>query len=188
MAEMDSLEEKTLHTEKIFSGNIIELQVDDVELPNGEKGKREIVKHPGAVAIIPFLADGRMYLVEQFRKPLEKNIIEIPAGKMEPGEDPLVTAKRELEEETGFQSDDLTYLTSFYTSPGFANELLYIYVARDLRKMEHPLAQDEDEFINLVKVTLEEAEQLIAQQCIHDAKTMYAIQYWKMQLLIEENE
>lgn len=69
---MDSLEEKTLHTEKIFSGNIIELQVDDVELPNGEKGKREIVKHPGAVAIIPFSADGRMYLVEQFRKPLEK--------------------------------------------------------------------------------------------------------------------
>ncbi|MBC8924881.1 NUDIX hydrolase, partial [Escherichia coli] len=68
------------------------------------------------------------------------NIIEIPAGKMEPGEDPLVTAKRELEEETGFQSDDLTYLTSFYTSPGFASELLYIYVARDLRKMEHPLA------------------------------------------------
>ncbi|ECB9581141.1 NUDIX hydrolase [Listeria monocytogenes] len=185
---MDSLEEKTLHTEKIFSGNIIELQVDDVELPNGEKGKREIVKHPGAVAIIPFSADGRMYLVEQFRKPLEKNIIEIPAGKMEPGEDPLVTAKRELEEETGFQSDDLTYLTSFYTSPGFANELLYIYVARDLRKMEHPLAQDADEFINLVKVTMEEAEQLIAQQCIHDAKTMYAIQYWKMQLLIEENE
>ncbi|HCJ4535739.1 TPA: NUDIX hydrolase, partial [Listeria innocua] len=95
---MDSLEEKTLHTEKIFSGNVIELQVDDVELPNGEKSKREIVKHPGAVAIIPFSADGRMYLVEQFRKPLEKNIIEIPAGKMEPGEDPLVTAKRELEE------------------------------------------------------------------------------------------
>ncbi|MBC8932748.1 NUDIX hydrolase, partial [Escherichia coli] len=68
--------------------------------------------------------------------------IEIPAGKMEPGEDPLVTARRELEEETGFQSDDLTYLTSFYTSPGFANELLHIYVARDLRKMEQPLAQD----------------------------------------------
>ncbi|EOT0345627.1 NUDIX hydrolase [Listeria monocytogenes] len=185
---MDSLEEKTLHTEQIFSGNIIELQVDDVELPNGEKSKREIVKHPGAVAIIPFSEDGGMYLVEQYRKPLEKTIIEIPAGKMEPGEDPLVTARRELEEETGFQSDDLTYLTSFYISPGFANELLHIYVARDLRKMEQPLAQDADEFINLVKVTPEEAEQLIEQQFIHDAKTMYAMQYWKLQLLIEENE
>ncbi|MBC2185857.1 NUDIX hydrolase [Listeria sp. FSL L7-0253] len=185
---MDSLEEKTLHTEKIFSGNVIALQVDDVELPNGEKSKREIVKHPGAVAIIPFSADGGMYLVEQYRKPLEKTIIEIPAGKMELGEDPLVTARRELEEETGFQSDDLTYLTSFYTSPGFANELLHIYVARDLRKMEQPLAQDVDEFINLVKVTADEAEQLIEQQLIHDAKTMYAMQYWKMQLLIEENE
>ncbi|MBC1546868.1 NUDIX hydrolase [Listeria sp. FSL L7-1435] len=185
---MDSLEEKTLHTEKIFSGNVIALQVDDVELPNGEKSKREIVKHPGAVAIIPFSADGGMYLVEQYRKPLEKTIIEIPAGKMELGEDPLVTARRELEEETGFQSADLTYLTSFYTSPGFANELLHIYVARDLRKMEQPLAQDADEFINLVKVTPDEAEQLIEQQLIHDAKTMYAMQYWKMQLLIEENE
>ncbi|MDT0003490.1 NUDIX hydrolase [Listeria cossartiae subsp. cayugensis] len=185
---MDLLEEKTLHTEKIFSGNVIALQVDDVELPNGEKSKREIVKHPGAVAIIPFSADGEMYLVEQYRKPLEKTIIEIPAGKMELGEDPLVTARRELEEETGFQSDDLTYLTSFYTSPGFADELLHIYVARDLRKMEQPLAQDADEFINLVKVTPDEAEQLIEQQLIHDAKTMYAMQYWKMQLLIEENE
>ncbi|MDT0049671.1 NUDIX hydrolase [Listeria cossartiae subsp. cayugensis] len=185
---MDLLEEKTLHTEKIFSGNVIALQVDDVELPNGEKSKREIVKHPGAVAIIPFSADGEMYLVEQYRKPLEKTIIEIPAGKMELGEDPLVTARRELEEETGFQSDDLTYLTSFYTSPGFADELLHIYVARDLRKMEQPLAQDADEFINLVKVTPDEAEQLIEQQLIHDAKTMYAMQYWKLQLLIEENE
>lgn len=135
-----------------------------------------------------FFSRWKNVLSRAIPKATRKNIIEIPAGKMEPGEDPLVTAKRELEEETGFQSDDLTYLTSFYTSPGFASELLYIYVARDLRKMEHPLAQDADEFINLVKVTLEEAEQLIAQQCIHDAKTMYAIQYWKMQLLIEENE
>ncbi|MBC2260121.1 NUDIX hydrolase [Listeria sp. FSL L7-0091] len=185
---MDSLEEKTIHTKKIFNGNIIELQVDDVELPNGEKSKREIVKHPGAVAIIPFSSDGGMYLVEQFRKPLEKTIIEIPAGKMEPGEHHSITARRELEEETGFQSDDLMYLTSFYTSPGFADELLHIYVARDLRKMEQPLAQDADEFINLVKVMPEEAEQLIEQQLIFDAKTMYAMQYWKLQLLIEEKD
>ncbi len=82
---MDSLEEKTLHTEKIFSGNIIELQVDDVELPNGEKGKREIVKHPGAVAIIPFSADGRMYLVEQFRKPLEKTLSKFQLVKWSQG-------------------------------------------------------------------------------------------------------
>ncbi|AHI56480.1 NUDIX domain-containing protein [Listeria ivanovii] len=184
---MDSLEEKTLHSETLFKGNIIQLQVDEVELPNGEHSKREIIKHPGAVAIIPFSADGAMYLVEQFRKPLEKTIIEIPAGKMEVGEEPIITAKRELEEETGFQSDNLTYLTSFYTSPGFANELLHIFVARDLHQVEKPLEQDPDEFINLVKVTPAEAEQLIQQQLIHDAKTMYAMAYWKLLLLMEEN-
>ncbi|MBF2629728.1 NUDIX hydrolase [Listeria seeligeri] len=184
---MDSLEEKTLHSEMLFKGNIIELQVDEVELPNGEHSKREIIKHPGAVAIIPFSADGSMYLVEQFRKPLEKTIIEIPAGKMEEGEEPIITAKRELEEETGFQSDDFTYLTSFYTSPGFANELLHIFVARDLRKVEKPLKQDADEFLNLVKVMPDEAEQLMQQQLIHDAKTMYAMEYWKLLLLMEEN-
>ncbi|AIS60365.1 NUDIX domain-containing protein [Listeria ivanovii] len=184
---MDSLEEKTLHSETLFKGNIIQLQVDEVELPNGEHSKREIIKHPGAVAIIPFSADGAMYLVEQFRKPLEKTIIEIPAGKIEVEEEPLITAKRELEEETGFQSDDLTYLTSFYTSPGFANELLHIFVARDLHQVEKPLEKDPDEFINLVKVTPAEAEQLIQQQLIHDAKTMYAMEYWKLLLLMEEN-
>ncbi|WP_163654259.1 NUDIX domain-containing protein [Listeria sp. PSOL-1] len=179
---MENLEEKTIAKETIFKGKVIELELLDVELPNGEKSKREIIKHPGAVAIIPLLSDGRLVLVEQFRKPLERTILEIPAGKMEQGEAQEVTAIRELEEETGYSSDNFCYLTSFYTAPGFADEILHIYVAHELKVVEKRRKMDADEFINLVSVTLEEAKQLISEQLIIDAKTMYAIQYLELQL------
>src|SRR5690625_1056115 len=94
---MDKFREKTMHTEHIFSGTIIDVQVDDVLLPDGNKSKRELVKHPGAVSIIPMTADGKLVLVEQYRKPLERSIIELPAGKIEDAEAPEVTAIRELE-------------------------------------------------------------------------------------------
>ena len=96
-ANMSRLEEKTLHTEKIFTGKVISLQVEDVELPNGNVSKREIIKHPGAVAILALTDDDKIVMVEQYRKALEKTIIEIPAGKLEHGEDPVTCAKRELE-------------------------------------------------------------------------------------------
>lgn len=178
---MSRLEEKTISSEPIFSGRVISLQVDDVELPNGRKSKREIVKHPGAVAILPVLDDNKIIMVEQFRKPLERVIVEIPAGKLEKGEEPEETAKRELEEETGYECETLEWLISFYTSPGFADEIVHVYVAKGLTKKENAAVLDEDEFVNLLEVSLDEAIQLVKEQKIYDAKTVYAVTYLQLQ-------
>lgn len=170
--------EKTLSTESIFKGKVIDLVVKDVELPDGNTSKREIINHPGAVAIIALTKESKILLIEQFRKPLEKTIIEIPAGKLEKGEDPLACAKRELEEETGYKANKITFVTSFYTSPGFADELIHVYFTDHIEIGK--VNRDEDEFLNVLEVSLQEAEQLMEQQLIHDAKTVYAIQYLKL--------
>ena len=177
---MKKFEEKTIKSEQIFNGKIVQLKVDEVTLPNGETSKREIINHPGAVAVIAITKDKKIVFVEQYRKPLEKSLIEIPAGKLEPGEDPEVSAKRELEEETGYTTNQLTFLTSFYTSPGFADELIHIYLADELTELEEAKELDEDEFVELLELTLEEAEDLVDNQRIHDAKTAYAILYLKL--------
>ncbi|WP_217586642.1 NUDIX hydrolase [Lentibacillus saliphilus] len=174
---MKKFEEKTLHSQSIYDGKIITLHVDDVLLPNGKTAQRECVMHSGAVAVIPVLNDGKVLLVEQYRKPLETSLIEIPAGKLEQGEAPEETALRELEEETGYTAGQLEFVTSFYTSPGFANELMYIYLAKDLVKIEDAAEGDEDEFIEIKTMTLDEAQECIEKQLIHDAKTNYAILY-----------
>ncbi|MFD1413922.1 NUDIX hydrolase [Oceanobacillus jeddahense] len=174
---MHRFEEKTIKSKKIFEGNIIDVQVDEVKLPNGETAQRELVYHPGAVAIIPITAENKIVLVEQYRKALERTLIEIPAGKLENNENPLTAAVRELEEETGYTTTNLSQVTSFYTSPGFANELVYVYVTNDLIKMEHPPAGDDDEFVEIMEVTLDEAKELVEEGRIQDAKTNYAILY-----------
>ncbi|WP_042145804.1 NUDIX domain-containing protein [Paucisalibacillus sp. EB02] len=181
---MKKFEEKTIHTETIYDGNVVKLQVDDVVLPNGKEAKRELIKHPGAVAIIPITKDKKIVLVEQYRKPLGKSIIEIPAGKLEPGESPELTAVRELEEETGYTTKKLTKVTSFYTSPGFADELMLIYLTNELEKLDFPPALDEDEFVEILELTLEEAKQYVEEQRIHDAKTNYAILYLETQEIL----
>ena len=178
---MKKFEEKTIHSQPIFKGKVISLKVDDVTLPNGETSKREIVNHPGAVAIIAITDEGKLIVVEQYRKALERSIIEIPAGKLEPGELPEVTAVRELEEETGYGCNELTYLQSFATSPGFADEIIHLFIARGLYKLENPAAMDEDEFVELMEITVEEGERMVAQQKIFDAKTAFAILWLKMQ-------
>jgi len=177
---MSSLEEKTLSTEHIFTGKVISLQVDEVELPNGKTSKREIIKHPGAVAIIALTDDKKVVMVEQYRKALERNLVEIPAGKLEKGEEPEVCAVRELEEETGYECERIDWLTSFYTSPGFADELVHLYVATGLNKKVNAAELDEDEFVNLIEVTLEEALELMKNQKIYDAKTAFAVQYLQL--------
>ena len=178
---MKKFEEKTIQSQPIFKGKVISLKVDDVTLPNGETSKREIVNHPGAVAIIAITSEGKLVVVEQYRKALERSIIEIPAGKLEPGELPEVTAVRELEEETGYGCNELTYLQSFATSPGFADEIIHLFIARGLYKLENRAAMDEDEFVELMEITVEEGERMIAQQKIFDAKTAFAILWLKMQ-------
>ena len=182
---MNSLEEKTLSTEHIFTGKVISLQVDNVELPNGKTSKREIIKHPGAVAVIAVTDNDKIIMVEQYRKALERTIVEIPAGKLERGEKPEICAARELEEETGFVSNKMERLISFYTSPGFADELVHVFLATGLKKKENAATTDEDEFVNLIEVTLEEALALLKNQKIHDAKTAYAVQYLQLQNALE---
>ncbi|WP_163969923.1 NUDIX domain-containing protein [Oceanobacillus halotolerans] len=174
---MKKFEEKTLYTETVYNGKVVKLQVDDVELPDGKTAKREIIKHPGAVAVIPITADNKIVFVEQYRKPLEKSIIEIPAGKLEKGEEPEVTAMRELEEETGYTTNHLQFVASFYTSPGFADELMYIYLTDQLELLEEKVAGDEDEFVELRELSLEEAKEYVKTNRIHDAKTNFAVLY-----------
>ncbi|GAB7386189.1 ADP-ribose pyrophosphatase [Bacillaceae bacterium] len=173
--------EKTVSSETIFRGKVVTLQVDTVQLPNGKLATREIVKHSGAVAVLAVTDDERLILVRQFRKPLERELYEIPAGKLEPGEDSLACAQRELLEETGYSADRFRHLASFYTSPGFADELLHVYRAEGLRRGE--ARPDEDEFVETVSVTLEEAYALIAAEKIRDAKTVFAVYAWQNELL-----
>ncbi len=177
---MNKFEEKTVNTEPIFEGKIISVQVDEVELPNGELAKREIVRHPGAVGLIALTDENKIVMVEQYRKPLERSLLEIPAGKLEPGEEPAVTAERELEEETGYRAGKMEYISSFYTSPGFANEIIHLYLATELEKLENPADGDEDEFIELMELSLEEALECIKGERIYDAKTVFAVQFLQL--------
>ncbi|WP_240413957.1 NUDIX domain-containing protein [Paenibacillus periandrae] len=173
----NKFEEVTLSTQQIFEGKIISLQVDTVRLPNGKTATREIVKHPGAVAVLA-LVDDKMLVVEQFRKPLERNQIEIPAGKLDAGEDPMEAAKRELKEETGYSCDTMKLVSSFYTSPGFADEIIHLYVAEQLTNGDAQL--DEDEFLDVESITLEQAQQYMREQRISDAKTITAVYAWQV--------
>ncbi|BCU81669.1 ADP-ribose pyrophosphatase [Polycladomyces abyssicola] len=175
---MSRLEEKTIKSQTIYEGNIIRLQLDQVTLPDGRTSQREIVKHPGAVAVVAITDEKKLVLVRQFRKPLEKTILEIPAGKLEPGEDPRVCAFRELKEETGYRAEEMTPLVSFYTSPGFADEIIHLYVASGLHRGE--ARPDQDEFVELVELTLPEAWQRIADGEICDAKTVAAVYHWQL--------
>lgn len=180
---MKKFEEITISSTPIFEGKIFDVVVEDVLLPNGKTSKREIVKHPGGVAVIAVTEEGKLVLVEQFRKPLERSLIEIPAGKRELGEEPHITAVRELEEETGYECESLEFVSAFYVAPGFASEYLYIYEAKGLKKKENSAGLDEDEFVELMEVSLEEAWQLYKENKIADAKTIFALQY----LMLKKN-
>lgn len=172
------LVEKTISSETIYKGRIIDLVVEEVELPDGNKSKRELIKHPGAVCVLALTPEKKIVLIKQFRKALERVIVEIPAGKLEQGEEPAVCAIRELEEETGYTTDEMKHIISFYTSPGFANELVHLYYTDQLKKGTTKL--DEDEFLEVMEVTLEEALEMINNEQIYDAKTAYAIQYLQL--------
>lgn len=176
-------EEKTLSSEQIYKGNLTEYFVESVELPNGKTSIREIVRHPGAVAVMPFTPDGKMIFVEQFRKPIEKTIIEIPAGKIDDTDShPHETGLRELKEETGYYAHVFELVKTFYTTPGFTDEVIHLYRASELEKTEE-LALDEDEFLELKELSFEEAWQAYETGQIVDAKTIMALLYWKIERL-----
>ena len=165
--------EKQISSEEKFSGKILRVTVDTVELENGKEAKREVVHHHGGSGVVPLTEDGEVYLVRQFRYAFGKELLEIPAGKLEPGEDPLTAAKRELTEECGLTADEFVDLQPIYPSVGYDNEVIYMYLATGLHES---LAQpDEDEFLDLVKLPLEEAINMVQKGEILDAKTVAAL-------------
>lgn len=189
MLTYKDFEEKTIARNEIFHGKIIDVVVDDVALPNGGTSKRELVFHPGGVAVIAVTEENKMIFVRQFRKPLEKVILEIPAGKIDPGEgaQPELTGARELEEETGYRASTLEHVHSMYLSPGFANEVLHLFHAKQLQKVENPLPQDKDEVLEVYELTMKEAKAAIADGTICDAKTIFAIHFWELLELKRRN-
>ncbi len=169
--------EKTISTREIFKGRIIDVKVDTVELPNKNKSTRELVFHPGGVGIVAIDKDSKIFLVEQFRKPYDKVITEIPAGKLEYGEDIESAARRELEEEIGYKANNFRKIGSFYASPGFCNETIHLFLATDLEYVGmHP---DEDEFLDIVKVDFNKACEMLDNGEIMDGKTAIGILYAK---------
>ena len=176
-------EEKTLSRKEIYKGPIFQLVQDQVELPSGKgTAQRDLIFHNGAVCVRAVTPDNKVVLVKQYRKAIEKVSYEIPAGKLEIGEnaDPEAAALRELEEEAAY-TGKLSLLYDFYSAIGFCNERLKLYLASDLTKVENPRPQDEDETLELLEVSLDQAKELIQSGDICDAKTIMAIQYWELQ-------
>ncbi len=165
--------EKTISTEKIFEGKIVNLSVDTVTLPNGKTATRELIRHPGGVGIVAVDENRKVFVVKQYRKPFDKIITEIPAGKLEYGEEPLPAAVRELEEETGCKAEKMIPMGSFYSSPGFCDEKIYLYLATGLTMVGQHL--DEDEFLNTEKRDLDELIDELKNNPEADEKTAIAL-------------
>jgi ADP-ribose pyrophosphatase len=170
--------EKTISTKRIHEGSILNLRVDEVLLPNNKTSKREIIEHNGAVAMVAVNNENDVILVKQFRKAVEKVMIEIPAGKLELDEDPDQCAVRELIEETGYKPNKITRMFDLSTSPGFCTEVIHMYIAEDLE--EAYLDCDEDEFIEVVKMNIDEAVSMISRGEITDSKTIAGLLYYKV--------
>lgn len=168
-----NFDEKTKELESIYNGKVVSLEVHTVELINGKTAKREIVRHRGGVCVAAINKDNEIYMVRQFRKPYETELLEVPAGKLEQGEVPEEAAFRELREETGLTAERLDLLTIMYPSPGYTDEKIYIYKAEDLT--EGDLNLDEDEFINVERLPITEALAMVKSGKLNDAKTIIAI-------------
>ena len=170
-----NLEEKTVRKNYIYTGKIVNLRCDDALLPDGRPCKREVVEHGGGASVL-YEREGQVLLVRQFRYAYGEELWEIPAGKLNPGEDPALTAARELEEETGFVPERVSLLYTMYPTPGYTNEKIYIYEAEGVREGSvHP---DEDEFITCAFYPVEEVRAMIEGGQIRDAKTIVAVQYY----------
>lgn len=164
------LHEQVLNSETAWSGKVFDVECLEVKLPNGRVSRRDVVRHHGAVAIVALTESGKIALVRQYRTALDRVTVEIPAGKLEPGEDPLDCAKRELKEETGFVAGRIAYLTTIASSCGFSDELIHLYLATQLSF--EGATPDEDEFLNVDLVDVQELVDAVLDGKIEDAKTV----------------
>lgn len=170
------------HKERLLFSGTVKFRADTVKLPNGKKATREFVDHPGAVAILPVLPDGRVVFVRQYRYPVGEATLEIPAGKLHgPKDSPLVRARAELREETGYGAGRLTRILSYWPTPAFSTEVLHVYVATGLRAgAPEP---DEDEFLTLETIPFKKAWNMVKAGKLRDSKTIIALQAWKIEQL-----
>jgi len=171
---METPEKEKMDT--IFSGRIFKVVKKFITNPNGKKVERHVVVHPGAVVILPILSDGRIVLIRQHRVAVDESLIELPAGTMETGEEPIATARRELMEETGYRASKLIPVLRFYTSPGFVKEEMRLFYATEL--IAGPTAMDEDEKIETLLVSLPQALKMIQLGEIRDAKTIVGLLWY----------
>lgn len=167
------LTEKTVSSQSIYDGKILRLRRDEVLLPNGHRSLREVVDHPGGVCVLAIDSQGRALLVRQFRYPYGQVLTELPAGKLEYGEDPDAAARRELREETGAAAGDFRSLGELYPSPGYCGEIIRMYLARDLSFAD--ARPDEDEFLDVERVPFSQLVEQVLSGEIRDAKTIAAV-------------
>lgn len=170
--------EKTISSKPIYDGKIIHVRVEDVELPDGRTAKRELISHGGGVGMISVNENKEVLMVSQYRIAAKSMMLEIPAGKLEFGEDPLECGKRELIEETGYKANKIVHLGEYYATPGYCEEKLNLYLATDLEWVGQHL--DEGEFLNVETYKLDDLYQMVMNNEIHDAKTAIAILKAKM--------
>ncbi len=167
-------------TNIVFQGKVFDVKIDEIEYNgSGNKSFRQVALHPGGAVVLPLKSDGKIILVSQYRYPHNEVLLELPAGKLEKREDPLNCATRELTEETGYTSDKISKLGKIYTTPGFCDEVLHIYLAEDLTAGDHAREEGE-EGMEIVELTLNEVEAKIRSGEIVDAKTICGITYYKL--------
>jgi ADP-ribose pyrophosphatase len=176
--ELENPEKTIIDHQEVYRGKIVTLHVDTILQASGRTTIREVVLHPGGVTAVPVLDDGRILLIRQFRYPIGKYILELPAGKLDTGQPPKETVARELEEETGYQAGNLEYATTFYTTPGISDEAIHFFIARDLTPC--PQRLEEGEHIMVEAYSLDECLQKIGSGEICDGKTILSILWYRM--------
>ena len=177
---MKKLIEKKLKSDLVYQGSFLNVRKDEVELPNGKKSTREYIPHPGAAMIVPVTDSGKLVMLRQFRYAVQSVFIEFPAGKIDAGEEPLATAKRELQEETGLIATTYQHLTTVHPVIGYSNEKIEIYLAKGLTQSEARL--DEEEFLDVFEITDDQAMEMMKKGEITDVKTMVGL-FWYQQVL-----
>ena len=177
---MSELKESTVSSKQVYKGSFLDVRKDIVNLPDGNTSTREWINHPGAACIIPVLSDGRLAIIKQYRYPVKSIMIELPAGKLDAGEDPEECAVRELEEEIGYSAGKLTFVSKIHPAIGFANEEMWIFLAENLIKSQKNT--DRDEFVELIPTSIKDSVKMVWNGTITDVKTIIGI-LWAERLL-----